>query len=352
MSLRLDLGSRRVAATDLAIGLRVLADLLDAGLSAHRALSALQQFVGEPLLGAIPGIQSELRQGRSLAAALSSAAIGIPAIVVGVISAGESGAGLSIAVRRAAEIMEDSANFRSALQSALAYPALLVASTAASVTVLVVVVLPRFAAMLGGMGQQLPATTAAVLSAASVARAGFFPAIVASVISLFAWRIWVRTDEGQRQWHAALLAVPVIGELRLAAATGRSCGALSALIESGLPLRVALPLAARATGDAAIVPRFVAAQTLLARGVNLGRALSETSAVTATGVRLVRAGEESGRLAAMLGHAAKLERERAARVTRTGVRLLEPVLIIGFGAVVALVAGALLQAVYSIRPGA
>jgi type II secretory pathway component PulF len=53
----------------------------------------------------------------------------------------------------------------------------------------------------------------------------------------------------------------------------------------------------------------------------------------------------------MLGHASRLERERAERLTRTSVRLLEPLLIIGFGALVATVAGSLLQAVYSVRPG-
>jgi type II secretory pathway component PulF len=69
-------------------------------------------------------------------------------------------------------------------------------------------------------------------------------------------------------------------------------------------------------------------------------------------VRLVRAGEESGRLAAMLAHAARLEREYAVGRTKALVRLLEPSLILIFGGIVAFVAAALLQALYSIRPGA
>jgi general secretion pathway protein F len=68
-------------------------------------------------------------------------------------------------------------------------------------------------------------------------------------------------------------------------------------------------------------------------------------------VRLVRAGEETGRLAELLDHAARIEAERAQEQTRAIVRLLEPGIILAFGGIVALVAAALLQAVYSVRPG-
>jgi general secretion pathway protein F len=67
-------------------------------------------------------------------------------------------------------------------------------------------------------------------------------------------------------------------------------------------------------------------------------------------VRLVYAGEESGRLSGMLAHASKLESERATEAVKSAVRLLEPGLILAFGGIVAFVAAALLQAVYSVRP--
>jgi general secretion pathway protein F len=67
-------------------------------------------------------------------------------------------------------------------------------------------------------------------------------------------------------------------------------------------------------------------------------------------VRLIRAGEETGRLAGMLEHAARIEGVRAEATVRSAVRVIEPAMIIGFGAVVALVAASLLQAVYSVRP--
>lgn len=85
-------------------------------------------------------------------------------------------------------------------------------------------------------------------------------------------------------------------------------------------------------------------------GERLSRALDETGSATATVVRLVRAGEETGRLAAMLAHASRMESDEATRRVRAAVRLVEPALILVFGLVIALIAAALLQAIYSVRP--
>jgi type II secretory pathway component PulF len=86
-------------------------------------------------------------------------------------------------------------------------------------------------------------------------------------------------------------------------------------------------------------------------GRRLSTALDEAGAATPTIVRFVRAGEESGRLAAMLAQGARLERDRAERAVKTMLRLVEPLLVLSFGGMVALVAAALLQAVYAVRPG-
>jgi type II secretory pathway component PulF len=94
----------------------------------------------------------------------------------------------------------------------------------------------------------------------------------------------------------------------------------------------------------------MAAREAVVAGAPLSRALADHDAVTPTVVRLARAGEESGTLGPMLARAAAMEAERAERLVRNAVRLLEPALILLFGGIVAFVAAALLQAVYSVRP--
>jgi general secretion pathway protein F len=114
----------------------------------------------------------------------------------------------------------------------------------------------------------------------------------------------------------------------------------------------ALVFAARATSDAELEARLTLARGAVTAGEPLSRALELHGATTPTVVRLIRAGEESGRLPAMLDHAARIEQQRADRIVRAGVRLLEPMLLLTFASVVALIAAALLQAIYSVRPTA
>lgn len=341
----------RVPVAQLAFALRVLADLLEAGLPLSRALTALEEVAPASFRAVLPRVRQEVQEGKGLSAALIAALPGTPAIVSGIVRSGEAGSGLAVAVRRAAELVEEAAAVRSMIRAALAYPLLLAASGVGAVALLVTVVLPRFEVMFSDAGQMLPPTTRFVLTFARLAHgAAPFAALVAAAgaIGLSAWR---STEQGRRRWHQMLLVIPVVGPTRRSAATARMCAALAALLETGVPLSIALVHAARASGDAELTARLGDVRSAVVRGERLSDALRDSAAATATVVRLVRAGEESGRLAALLNHGSRIERESALQRTRTLVKLLEPSLILLFGGMIALVAAAMLQAMYSIRPG-
>jgi general secretion pathway protein F len=344
-------GSRKkLPVRDLALGLRMLATLLDSGLSMTRALGALKELVPESWNDALPIISRNVREGRSLAAAFAAAPVEFPPVVLGIVMAGEGGSGVALAVRRAAELTEQVAATRAAVVAALAYPCILAAAGTASVALLVGVVLPRFGAILTDLGQPLPTTTRIVLGLATAVRSLAIPIIMLFVVALLAFRAWTRTPQGARRWHELLLSTPILGTMRFSAATARASAALAALLESGVPVTSALVHGARASGDAEVGARILAARESVVVGQGIARALHATHAMTATAIRLVQAGEETGRLASMLEHASVLERDLADRKLHAAVRLLEPGLILVFGGMVALVAAALLQAIYSVRP--
>lgn len=336
--------------TDLSLGLRALATLLEAGLPMSRTLSAFADLAPDAWQPALPSVRQAVREGHGLATALRGSGLGVPSLVLGLIEAGEAGSGLPSAVRRAAELTERQAALRSAVRSALAYPLMLAATGVLATVLLVGVVLPRFAVVVADLGQSLPPVTRFVLTAASWGRALALPVLIATVGAWAAWRTWTGTQDGRERWHAMLLAVPVIGPARRSAAAARMCGAAASLLESGVPVAGALLHAARAAGDAAVARRILAARTDVLHGVRVAYAIGAHDAATPTVVKLVHAGEESGRLAAMLSHAARFESERAEAAVKNMVRLLEPLLLLAFGALVAVVAAAMLQAVYSVRP--
>jgi type II secretory pathway component PulF len=338
-------------AGDLAVGLRVLADLLKSGLPIAKALQTLHELAPPGWKAALPGISEAVRQGRGLAAALDESPVEFPPLVVGIIRAGEAGSGVAEAVRRAAAIAEETAETRAAILSALAYPAVVAIAGFLSVGIMVGVVLPKFAVILGDLGQALPPSTRLVMSIATGARQLFIPVSLGLVVAVVAVRGWMATPSGRRRVHSALIATPLIGTIRHAAATASAASSLGALLASGVAIRAAMLSAAESSGDAEVAGRITRAREQVITGHGLALSLAGENAFTPTAIRLTRAGEESGQLPGMLEHAARLERDRAQRLVKAAVRFLEPMLLLVFAGIVGLVAAALLQAVYSVRPG-
>jgi general secretion pathway protein F len=343
-------GRRPMRLTELAFGLRMLADFLDSGLPLTRALAALSELGSPSWKTLLPVVGASVRRGERLSVAISSGMYEVSPVVIAMLEAGEGGSGLAAAIRKASELIEETVALRAALRAALAYPLLLLVAGTMSLAVLVGVVIPRFAAILSDYGQSLPMSTRLMLTVAALARHGLLPVALTIAATIAAWRLTLRTDAGRHSWHSILLTVPLLGETRRATAMTRCCTAMSALLQNGVAVTQAMTLGARATGDAELSHRILQARQAVIRGEGLSRAMEESRAVTSTVLRLIRAAEEHGRLPEMLSYASKLERERAINRTQSAIRLLEPTLIMVFGGLVALVAAALLQAVYSVRP--
>jgi type II secretory pathway component PulF len=336
-------------ASDVAPGLRVLANLLAADIPMSRTLATFEELAPKSWAAAAAAIRERVRTGGRLADGLRDDA-GLSPVLAGIIAAGESSGDLAPAVLRSAELAEENASLRSAVRGALVYPAILLVAGACSVGLLVGVVLPRFATILADTGQEPPPLTQLVLHVTAAIQHNAISGAILAILGVVGWRIWTRTANGGVIWNALLLRFPGVGGIRRSAATSRVCTAMAALLDSGVPAAVSLGRAATAAGDAAIESRLATARAGVTRGESLGLALEESSALTIAAVRLVRAGEESGRVSAMFLHAARIEGERARELTRGAVRLVEPSLILVFGALVALIAGALLQAVVFTSP--
>lgn len=203
-------GDRRtpIPLEQLALGLRMLSDFLESGISMSRSLTAFGEMAPASWRSAVPAIRERVREGRSFSAALADAPVAVPEIVLGMIRSGEASGELGASVRRAAELMESEQATRSAIRSALAYPALLGVASFASVALLVGVVLPRFAGILDDLGQALPRSTQIVLAASAIAHGVALPTALLLALSVVLIRAWCSTEEGEAAWHGVLLRIP------------------------------------------------------------------------------------------------------------------------------------------------
>jgi general secretion pathway protein F len=335
------------SARDQATVFQSLAALVDAGVPLEKALEATTRVAGPPLRESLARVAQRVREGSSLGAALASERWFSP-VTVGLVRAGERGVGLGAALTHAAAQLERDAETVARVRSALTYPVLLTVVGTAAIGLIVLFVIPRFAALLADVGQTLPAATRLLLAASGfLRRFGLVLSAGAVGVAVLTARA---VAERRAQWHGWLLRVPVIGSLRLALASARASRTLGALLGTGTPALAALEIAREAAGDAAVATRIAAARARVAEGQGLTAALEAVGALTPTALQLAAIGEGSGRLPPLLAKAAELDEGEGERRLKTLVSLLEPALILLFAGLVAFVAAALLQAVYALRP--
>jgi len=336
---------------DLAIVFHSIAALVSAGVPLERAMASSETLARGTLRDALIAARSRLQQGEGLAHALGAAGGVVPGIVVGMLRAGERGSQLPLALQQVATHLEQEADLVARVRQALAYPALLGVVGVASVLVIGTVIVPRFAELLGDLGQDLPPATRVLLLGSRLLSAYWFLLIPAAAAIVALAVEALRRPTIRRRADEAMLGVPLLGAVRLALSTTRVCRALGGMLAAGMPLLSALDAAREAAGDSAVAARLSRARERVAEGAPLTLSAERESALTPGALQLLQVGESSGRLGEMARRAGDLAAQDAERGLKTLVTLLEPALIVAFGGLVAFVAAALLQAVYSIRPG-
>ncbi len=335
---------------DLAIVFRSIAALVLAGVPLERAVGATEHLASGPLRSTLSGARERLREGGTFAHALATGRGIVPPLVLGMVRAGERGSQLGTALDQVATHLEQEADLVARVRQALTYPLLLAIVGIASIIVITAVVVPRFASVLGDLGQQLPPATRALLGVSQFLARFWVPLLMIGAAAVWASIEWVRRPEGRKQLDEVLLKLPFIGAVRRALATARVMRALGGMLRAGLPLLPALDAARESAGDLAIAERLLRARERVVQGTALAAALEREDALSPSALQLVVVGESSGRVAEMALGAANLAAQEAERGLRTLVTALEPALIVAFGGMVAFTAAALLQAVYSLRP--
>jgi general secretion pathway protein F len=339
---------RRAAVAE---AVRYLATLLEASFPLDRALAAVGRVVARrDVAEAIDDVRERVRGGARLDVALAAHPAVFSRFAVGMVLAGERGGTLAPALARLAEQMEREQALRARLASSLVYPAVVASAGAGAMGVLFGWVLPRFVTLLADTGSELPRSTRMLLAAGDFVGAWWWALLLAPLVAMAIAAAVRSSEEGRAAIDRALLATPLVGGLRRRAASSRLARTLAALLEGGLPILGALEVAAASQADAAIAGEVLRAREDVRAGDRLAPALRRGGAFPYLFVQMVEVGEEAGRLPPMLERAADAMEGELERGLDRLLRLVEPVLIVVFGALVGMVALSLLQAIYGIRP--
>jgi type II secretory pathway component PulF len=344
-------GVRKPSRRHLALLLRSVASLCDSGMPVLQAVSVAQDLYLPPSLKSVVGeVHRLIREGESLADALESVDI-LPPTIIGTLRAGERCGQLHVALQRAAAHMEYEADTVARLQRAMTYPFVLSVAGLISTLTIVFMVLPRFGSMLEGSDRPMPLLTRSVILASAFLKEWWPLLLGGAALLLVALRQWTSVASNAALLHRTILRMPFIGRVRLAWATAHIARSLGTMLEGGVPLLRALEIACTSTPDRGLRDRLSRVTARVANGGRLSVSLSAEGAFPPGAIVLIGLGESCGRLADMLLRSADAARVEAERSLDVALTLLEPGLILLFGGLIAIIAGAMFQAVYSIRPG-
>jgi len=343
--------SGRVRQRDLLALTQQLATLFEAGVPLDRALAILEELAPTARLKTIVAdLLRTVRGGGSLSDALAKHhPRPFSRLYINMVRAGEKGGVLEIALRRLAEFLESRAAFQEAVVSALLYPLVVTTVGAGAIVFLLTFVIPRFASIFADLKQTIPLPTQILLAVSGAVRDYWWAALLVGLGAVLAWRMWTGTPEGRVQWHRIVLRLPRIGDLTTRIETARFTRTLGTMLRSGVPVLGALAVVGEMMTNQVVARAVERLAESVRRGHTLAAGMAEQAVFPSLAVHMVRVGEETGRLEDMLLKTAETFEADVRTELKRFIGLLEPVIILSMGVLVAFIVVAMLMAIFSIN---
>jgi len=298
----------------------------------------------------LQSVRDRVRGGELLSEAFEAQKV-FPKVYTTTLLAGEKSGNLEEVLERFISFQRLAVSFRKKLISSLVYPALLVVVLIVMLTFLITFVVPQFANLYAALGAQLPPMTALMLAIGVNARqyAPYAVAVLA-VVGFFLWR-WMRSDSGSTQMDRIKLKTPLLGDVWLKYQVAVFSRMLSTLLSGGLPLVPSLETASESMQSRLMAHGIENSTRSVREGRGLARSLEETQVFPEMSVEMIEVGESTGALPAMLNSIAEFYEEDVQNALATAMALIEPVILIVMGVVVAFVLISLYLPIFSLGAG-
>lgn len=324
--------------------------MLRAGVSLDHALDVLQQQKHHRRLSeALAGIQQSIRGGRSFSEALQLYPTMFSPLYISVIKAAEASGDLAEGMATLNLYLDNARQLKEKLSAALIYPLTLALVSVASILVILLYVVPQFAGILEDSQQSLPFHTQLILNLSSWLNAyGGYLLGALVVVGLIA-RQCCRVPSVQQQFDRLKLHLPFIASLQIKAELARFNRSLGTLLHNGVPLLQALKIAHQTLQLAPLQQLFEQCSSELKDGSRLSPILNRSELLPGMMIQLIRVGEETGSLGKMLLRLADIYDQQTASDLRKLLAILEPLLIVTLGLMIALLVLSMLSAIVGIN---
>ena len=331
---------------------RQLSSFAQAGIPAARGLAILAATTDHKVMrGVLEELVVEIEGGATLSESVAHYPHVFPSYYGTILNAAERSGDLPGALETLNSYLERDLRSKRAVKSAMTYPIVLVLLTILAVSVLSLVVLPKFEVFFASLDVQLPLTTRMLLSTTGFL-GNYWWALLLGAITIGALFFTAyRNNEGRLRIDAVVLKLPLFGSLIQLIALERFCRVLSTLVRTNVPLPDALTLAGRAANNSVFKRGIERAHTGVLNGEGLATPLEREKIFPTAAIQILRVGEESGRLETQMEQAASYYADELDHRMKNLTALIEPITLIFLGGSVGFVAVALVSAMYGIYSG-
>ena len=320
-----------------------LATLLKAGMPLVQSLDLLRGGIADPLFRSVlDAVYERVKAGSALSDAFEEHGALFPRVYTASLMAGERSGSLEVVLRRYVAYTKLAGAVRRKTISALIYPAVLVSLAVVVVSVIVLKLVPAFSEFYASFNAELPLVTRIIVRGSSVLSHNILLVLAAIAFAGMALVYWVRQPGVRLGMDRALLRLPWAGDVARKFSTAQLARTLATLLGGGIPLVNALEIAGRSIGNRHMARELENVAQSVREGQGLAATMRTTGLFPDVAVKMTEVGEATGALQEMLNSLSEFYDEEIETNMDRFVTLVEPVLLITMGLVIA----ALLLALY------
>jgi type IV pilus assembly protein PilC len=327
-----------VKETDLVLFTRQLSTMIEAGISLVQALTALYDQCDpkrqKSLRHIISDVTTRVQGGETFHESIAKHPRVFDRLFVSMVKAGEHGGLLAEILDRLAGFLEASARLRKKIKSAMTYPVIVICIAMAITTFLIVKVVPIFGEIFADFGSKLPAPTQFLIDVSDFMRGEWYFLLGGIAGLFFGIRTFLRSTRGKQLWDRWKLKLPVFGPLIHKICMSRFARTFAQLIRSGVPILEVLDIVGGASGNHVVETSIKGVSDDVEKGDNLSVALSKKAIFPPMMLRMVAAGEATGKIDTMLEKMADFWDEEIEAMLDALTSLIEPMLIVFLGVIV------------------
>ena len=332
----------KITNKDVVVFTRQLSTMVDAGLPLLQCLDILGKQLENPTFGKkILQVKDNIEIGNNLSESLKKFPEIWDSLFCNLVEAGEAGGILDVILRRIAEYIEKAEALKKKVKSAMVYPGAIVTVAFVVVAFLMIFVIPAFATMFEGGGQELPGPTQIVMDVSKFFQNQWYVIIGGAVAFVFVFKKVYATERGNIEIDRFALKLPIFGILIRKVSVAKFSRTLSTLISSGVPIIEGLNICARTSGNKIVELAVVKTINAVKEGETIAAPLSRENVFPPMVIQMIDVGETSGSLDKMLSKIADFYDGEVDAAVEGLTALLEPMLMVFLGCIVGFIVAAM-----------